>query len=82
MIPSYYNDTLCLSVWRPLAGDCRNLLARYEKDGRFRSLEELTGAGMNNLPLSEDAPELLLMSVYRDTCAPLCPAVSYGDGFS
>ena len=77
MIPSYFNETLCLSLWRPIAEKTMTLLARYETDGRFRSLEELSGRGMNNLPVSPDAPELLLMSLDRDTLVPLAPAVNY-----
>lgn len=78
MIPSYFNNTLCLSLWRSPPKNCLTWLARYEEDGRFRSLEELTDGRLNNLQVSGDAPELLLLGVDRDTGAPLYPAVRYG----
>lgn len=80
MIPSYYNNTLCLSFWRPQSKNSLTWLARYQTDDRFCSLEELGGGGMNNLPVTEDAPVLLLMSVDRDTLQPLDPAIRYGGG--
>ena len=80
MIPSYYNGTLCLSLWLPQAENSLTLLARYETSGRFYSLEELSGMGMNNLPLTEEAPKLQVMRLDRDTAAPIGPAIRYGGG--
>ena len=78
MIPSYFQDTLCLSLWLPLRENGTTWLACYQADGRFRSLEEFSGREINNLPLSEDAPELLLMSLDRDSFAPLGLPIRYG----
>ena len=78
-IPSYYNNTLCLSAWKPPAENDVVWAARYAADGRFLSLEACSGTGgISNLPLSEDAPALLLMGLDRDTLSPLREAVRYG----
>ena len=78
-IPSYYNNTLCLSAWQPPLENTAVWAARYAADGRFLSLESLSGAGgMSNLPITEDAPTLLLMGLDRDTLSPLREAVRYG----
>ena len=81
-IPSYYNNTLCLSAWQPPAENDVVWAARYAADGRFHSMEACGGAGgISNLPLSEDAPALLLMGLDRDTLSPLREAVRYGGSF-
>ena len=78
MIPSYYNETLCLSHFQRQTENEMTWLARYGPDGGFSSLEELSGGRMNNIPVSENAPRLLLMRLDRESFAPLGPAIRYG----
>lgn len=78
-IPSWYDGSLCLSVYRPAREGELNWLARYRADGRFFDLAALTGDGLNNAPVSGEVPTLKLMSLDETTLAPLRGAASYGE---
>ena len=79
VIPSYYAGTLCLSSYQPAVENGVTWLARYEKTGKFFSLEALAaGENVNNRALSADAPLVRVMTVDKDRYAPLCKAAAYG----
>ena len=77
VIPSYYDETLCLSFYQPPAVDTVTWMARYRTGGRLFSVAELTKS-LNNEPLTADAPLVKLMTVDETGFGPVRPAVTYG----